>query len=203
MRALAVACIVLVCLPLGRVAADESVPLSYARTQIAVTRQAPLQLPWLPASAGTAPLTLDTEVREGPTLYVQKGWFSLSGPSEQSAVMLVFSTPVMAPVTPSSQYAPLDILFVSKEGKIIQILPNLLLTDLEEDIYPPEPILALLFLKGGACEKFSIQPGDHVEHARFKKPPVVLNAPAPVSPPSMSAPAAPPSPAAPSAPPGL
>lgn len=169
----------------GDAAADRAMPLSYSRTEIVITRAAPPasdMLPWQDAATYVDPgAAFDTEIREGTTLYRQEGWFNLSAQKEDGAVMLLFSVPVVTPIIASSQYAPLDILMISKEGRIEQIMPSLLLSELEEEIYPPNPILAFLFLPGGACEQYSIRPGDYVNHPRFKKPPKILSVP-PVSP---------------------
>ena len=161
--------------------ADESMPLLYTRSSIAIARAA-LQaapLPWQkPEEAQAATqLLLDVEIREAATFYSQKGWFNLSSPSEAGGVLLAFSSPTMAPIIASSQYTPLDILMIDDKGVIISILPNLMLSELSEDMYPPRPILAFLFLKGGACEKLSIRPGDIIDYKLFKKPPTMLLAP--------------------------
>ena len=90
---------------------------------------------------------------------------------------MAFGKPVIKPIVRSNQYAPVDILFIDKQGKITQIAPNILLSELEDDIYPSSPILAFLFLKGGACADLQINAGDQVQYSLFKKPPVILNAP--------------------------
>lgn len=163
--------------------ADESTPLLFSRSRIAIIRavaaedQSTNALPWQEEIPFDPRIVLDVEVRDAMSLYRQRGWINVAKPAEQTGLMMVFSAQTVAPVTRSEQYAPLDILMIDSEGKIIQILPNLSLADLEDDVYPSDPILALLFLKGGTCETLSIKPGDHVEYKIFKKPPVVLTAP--------------------------
>lgn len=189
--------IVFIFLQAGISVAEESTPLLYTRTNVTIMRQhvtatSPASLPWQDGAAtpGNA-LVLDVEVRDATTLYNQKGWFNFSSPSERGGVLLAFSAPLIAPIAPASQYAPLDILLVDKEGKITQIFPSIVLAELEEDMYANDPILAFLFLSGGMCERYSISPGDIIEYSLFKKPPTVLTAPpTPAQPP---APAAPPS----------
>jgi uncharacterized membrane protein (UPF0127 family) len=166
----------------GSAFADETTPLSYSRGQIAIERASAPLLPWQAPGQKAPPLTFEVEVRDAMTLYNQQGWFNLSGPSPDSGVLLAFGAPTQAPILPSAQYAPLDILLIDKEGKILQIIPNLLLTELEQEIYPAAPVLAFLFLKGGTSERFSIRPGDSVEHKLFRKPPVILSAPPPAAP---------------------
>lgn len=165
-------------------AAAESTPLLYTRTNLRIVRIAPPAdafMPWEDTSHGDKGVVIDAEMRDGAVMYKQKGWYNLSSPSETGGVLLVFSAPVVTPISPSAQYAPLDILMIDKEGRIAQIAPDIQLSNLREDIYPEAPILALLFLKGGLCERFSIRPGDWVEHPLFKKPPKVLTAPPPAA----------------------
>lgn len=160
--------------------ADESIPLLYSRSNIVIKREHPPQpelLPWqkpedVPPQTDIA---LDVEVRDAATFYNQKGWYNLSAPADNSGVLLAFADPAMAPITPSSQYAPLDILMIDKQGKIKQIAPKLVLSDLSEEIYPKDPVQAFLLLRGGACAKLFISPGDTVEYKLFKKPPPVLS----------------------------
>lgn len=177
MRCLLYAWVLLAAMP---ALADISAPLLYTRTEMRVLRASPPDdafLPWEDKSRGDKGVILDTEIRDGATFYNQQGWFNLSGLSENHGVLLAFAAPVIAPVSPSDQYTPLDVLMIDKEGKILQIIPKLVLSELDRDIYPANPILALLFLKGGACERLSIKPGDYIEYKLFKKPPAVITAP--------------------------
>ena len=161
---------------------DDAVPLFFSRATLTIKRSHPPEaalLPWQKPEEVLPPpdLTLDVEIRDAALLYNQSGWYNLSSPSDTQGVFMVFSAPTMAPISASAQYAPLDVLMIDKEGAIKQIAPKLMLTELTEDIYPKEPVLAFLFMRGGACAKHSIQPGDHVEYKIFKKPPAVLSIP--------------------------
>ncbi|MDX1974890.1 MAG: DUF192 domain-containing protein [Rickettsiales bacterium] len=162
--------------------------LFYSRAKVDIQRkQATPSLPWQSAgdAASAANVTFDMEVRDAKTLYRQEGWFNLSSPSPQNGVMFIFNAPTVFPIIHTTDYAPLDILFVSKEGIITQIVPNVALSELKEDIYPNMPILAMLFLAGGICERVGIKPGDWVDYPGFEKPPQILGAPsvAPQTPP--------------------
>jgi len=181
--------------------ADESTPLFYTRSNIVVIRKTPPQktIPPLPWQAQGQPTVVqddprvlfDVEVRDAMALYSQKGWFNLSSPSEKDGVLLAFSASGTTPIVHSTQYAPLDILLIDHEGTITQIIPNIKLSELDQDIVPSSPVLAFLFLKGGLCEKLSIRPGDTVEYKLFRKPPVVLTVPAPANPSPAPAPISP------------
>ncbi len=157
---------------------------AYSRTNIVIMRagmasNAPVPMPWQTDKdiAGSAGVIFDVEIRDAMTLYNQSGWYNLSGPSEKSGVMLVFKDEGIAPITTSAQYAPLDILIIDHEGKVHKIIPNLLLSQLEQDIIPESPVKAFLFLKGGTCQAMGINPGDYVLYKIFKRPPAVLSAP--------------------------
>lgn len=153
-------------------------PVLYTRANILVKRAS------LPAIQEVAPegqavptqtqLALNVEVRDAAVLYRQQGWYNLSSPSEKGGVLFVFAEPTRAPISPSSQYVPLDILMLDNHGKILQIAPKLNLSQLSEDIIPEKPIRAFLFMKGGACESLSIKPGDSVEYKIFSSPPPLL-----------------------------
>ncbi|MEQ1705741.1 MAG: DUF192 domain-containing protein [Rickettsiales bacterium] len=128
-------------------------------------------------------LAFDVEIRDGMSLYNQSGWFNLSSYSEKSGVMMVFARPDTKPIIRSTQYAPVDILFIDKQGTITQIAPSINLSEIEEDIYPSAPILAYLFVKGGTCANMHINVGDEVQYSLFKKSPLILDSPPPKEPP--------------------
>ncbi|MDE3060896.1 MAG: DUF192 domain-containing protein [Pseudomonadota bacterium] len=186
------------CLMLPGMAFAYEAPLLYSRTGILIHRAAPppvvTSLPWakeVKTAPGNSDISFEVEVRDAMTMYRQAGWFDLSGLSDKSGALMAFTEPGAFPVVRMEQYAPLDILLIDEHGTIAQIIPNIVLADLRQDIVPPSPVLALLFLKGGLCEKLSIRPGDIVDYKLFSKPPAVLSAPQSASPPS--SPAAPPS----------
>jgi uncharacterized membrane protein (UPF0127 family) len=179
--------------------ADSSVPVTYSRTSLVINRAHPPapavstteSLPWQAPAAPDPRLPLAIEMRDGRTLYSQSGWYNLSSMSANNGIMLVFNTPDTPPITRATQYAPLDILFIDKHGKITQIAPSIVLSELDDDIYPTSPISAFLFMQGGSCAAYGIAPGDTVEHEFFKKPPVILSAPAAAAPVVPGAPGAP------------
>jgi uncharacterized membrane protein (UPF0127 family) len=162
--------------------ADAAAPIQYARGSVVIERAsppAPTPLPWQKADElrPTQQLPLEVEIRDAAMLYRKDGWFNLRAPSDNAGVLLLFASPTLAAIPPYTQQAPLDILMVDKEGIIRQIAPSLVLSDLSEEIYPQEPVLAFLFLRGGLCERSGIRPGDRVLHTAFKKPPAILSAP--------------------------
>jgi len=160
--------------------ADTSVPLLYTRSTIVITRyHLPPPMPWQGKNAPqeNPRIPFDVEVRDAMTLYSQKGWYNLDSPSVKSGVLMMFRAPGISPIMRMTQYAPLDILFIDREGKITQIIPNINLSALDQEIMPENTVLAFLFLRGGTCKALSVNPGDIVDYKLFKKPPVILSVP--------------------------
>lgn len=158
----------------GAACAGGATPLFYTRDMLTIQRAAP---PASPGAPVPPPLRFDVEVRDANAYYNQKDWFSLSGPNEDSGVLLVFAQPGRSPIIASGQYAPLDILFIDAQGRITQMLPSIHLSTLAQQIVPQNAVLAFLFLKSGTCQRYAISPGDGVDYAIFHKPPLVLGDP--------------------------
>lgn len=157
--------------------AADSVPLFFTRSELIIQRAAlpasEAPLPWQSIAPADLALSFDIELRDGGALYQQKGWFSLDMPADGTGMLLYFGAPILAPIPPASQYAPLDILLLDGQGRIAHIFPNLVLAELTEEIESPSPVVAFLIVRGGLCEARGIRSGDTVEHPLFKKPPVM------------------------------
>lgn len=180
---------------------DSNSPIDYVRTNIIIMRKSMPKptpdttqpMPWQDSSIirptpeetelEDPSLVFDVEIRDGMSLYNQSGWFNLSSYSDRTGVMMVFAKPGIKPIIRSTQYAPVDILFIDKQGNITQIAPNINLSEIDEEIYPSAPILAFLFLKGGTCADMHINVGDEIQYSLFKKSPLILNSPPPKEPP--------------------
>jgi uncharacterized membrane protein (UPF0127 family) len=63
-------------------------------------------------------------------------------------------------------YIPLDLLFINGHGRIEYIAAQATPLSLSL-IQSPQPALAVLELKGGACDRFGIKIGDTVVHSIF------------------------------------
>jgi uncharacterized membrane protein (UPF0127 family) len=151
--------------PATRIIPDEIPPVLYSRAQLAIY-----------ANNANQPVSIfDIEVRDAKIFFREKGWFNLSSPSDLSGLLLAYHQPTIAPLLPSTQYAPLDVLFLNQEGTIMQIMPNLVLAELNDSVRSETPTLALLLLKGGACTRLNIRPNDHVDYKIFSKPPTIIN----------------------------
>lgn len=176
-------CLLLVALPMPAWAEGVG-GVMYSRANLTITRKnipVPAEpLPWeeeqekLPENPI---LTFDIEVRDALAFYRQQGLFSMNDVQENKGVFMIFPGPTPAPIRHQPQYAPIDIVLINQEGVIVQIIPNIVLAELDQDINPPTPILALLLLRGGTCADRFINPGDMVDYPIFKRPPTVRTAP--------------------------
>lgn len=161
-------------LPLPALAAGE--PVMYSRAQLVIMTQsendASAHLPWQ-VPKGTS---LEVEVRDAQS-FRQAGMFNLGELS--TPLLLTYPSPQIVTIERSNNFAPVDILFFADDGKLVQMLPAIALSELQAPISSAQPVVALLYLKGGAAESLKVKPGDAAEFSLFKKKPVVLNAPIP------------------------
>ncbi|MGE0753547.1 MAG: DUF192 domain-containing protein [Alphaproteobacteria bacterium] len=165
-----------------------SMPVIYAMDKIIIERNnvtdatgpdgGPVALP--------RQLKMPVEVRDAQSFYKQDGWFNLTNIKDGQGLLLLFDNSEQAPISQTSQYAPVDILMINARGNITSIIPSLVLAQLEQTYYPEEPVKAFLMLSGGTCERLFIRPGDDVVHSAFKKPVPVLDTNNPVAPSSLT-----------------
>jgi uncharacterized membrane protein (UPF0127 family) len=119
------------------------------------------------------PVQINAELRSDQALRLE--WiYSLKGLTGNSGMMILFDPPIDKRLVPMNIYVPVDILFINKEGKIIQIAPEIVLSSLQENIVAPEPLRAWLFLQGGAAAQYRLTPGDTVNHPLFSPKPDLL-----------------------------
>lgn len=162
-------------------------PMMYSRAMLPV-------LLAHPKDGVNARLLFDAEIREAASVTRTPGWFNFATLGDANAALLAYTVPTPVTITRSNDFAPVDILMLNAYGGIVQLLPGLIPAQLDESIASPEPLMAVIYLKGGAAERFGISPGDRVEYKLFKKRPTVLTAP---SKSETSAPAPTPAPVAP------
>lgn len=163
-------------------AADSKMPIVYATGKIAIQRNNTSAVgPAGDAVALPKTLTLPVEIRDAMAFYQQDGWFNLAPIKQGQGLLLLFETPIVAPIAYAAQYAPMDIAMVDKNGTITAIAPSLVLAKLESTLYPNEPVKAFLMFVGGTCEQLFIQPGDEVIYEAFKPPVPMLDMNNPVA----------------------
>lgn len=72
---------------------------------------------------------------------------------------------------------PLDMLFITDDGVIVQIVPEVVPAYLPDDIGTDFPLRALLYLQAGQAEAWAIEPGFRIEHGMFNPRPMIYMAP--------------------------
>ncbi len=144
-------------------------PILFSRASLELTHQHP--------AADSAPLVLDTEIRDAESAARAPGWFDFSAPGDNRAVMLTYAEPTTVTLSHTQNFAAVDVLFIDEYGTITQIAPKLIMANLEESITSTAPVLAVVYLRGGAYETLEIKPGDHLESPLFRKKPALLTAP--------------------------
>lgn len=119
------------------------------------------------------PLAIDVEIRPEDALRLEY-IHMLNNLTDSSGVMIAFLAPSVVALPPLKVPTPVDALFVMNDGKISQILPNVLLSDLNQEIVAKEPIKAFLFLKAGMVARSMIRPGDIVSGRKFTPAPPLM-----------------------------
>ncbi len=124
-------------------------------------------------TAPREPIRFYTEMR--PEQVLQMNWLlALNRVDEQNTLTVLFDPPVYDSIQPQAMQTPLDILLVTPEGVISQIMPNLVLAQLTKPIESETPTRARIILKGGAAKALGIAPGDNIQHNAFTPAPTVL-----------------------------
>lgn len=114
-----------------------------------------------------------TEMRDENALKLD--WVhSLSRISEQRTMTILFNPPRYDIIRAQAMHQPLDVISISPEGVILQIVPNLVLAELSQPIMTKEVCRARLILKGGAAGILGLVPGDRIEHPLFTPAPQVM-----------------------------
>ncbi len=94
----------------------------------------------------------------------QQGLMFIRDMDEHAGMLFVFPGNRQPTMWMKNTYIPLDLLFISEHGRIEYIAAAA--TPLSLDvIHSPKPSLAVLELKGGACERLGIKVGDSVAHS--------------------------------------
>lgn len=119
------------------------------------------------------PVAIKAEIRSEQVLRLD--WVhSLGSLRDDMGMLILFDPPTNRPLARGTIYSPVDVLFVNSEGRILQIAPDINLSQLQDTVSAKEPARAWLYLQGGASEALGIRPGDRLEHPLFSPRPVVL-----------------------------
>lgn len=161
----------LLVLLLPMAAAAQVTPVIFERTDIRID-PAPI------AAEGEAtllrePTRYNIELRSEDALRLEY-IHTLNTLTDDTGVMILFASPVMAPLPALQVFTPVDALFVAEDGTILQILPNVALGDMTQDVMAREPVKAFLFLKAGQVAARFLQPRDSVAGSMFTPAPPVM-----------------------------
>ena len=98
----------------------------------------------------------------------------LSTLTDSTGVMITFLAPTLIGLPALKNYTAVDALFIGGGGEILQIAPNIVPADLQQEVMAKEPVKAFLFLKAGQVEARMIRPGDMVAGSMFNPGPPVM-----------------------------
>lgn len=119
------------------------------------------------------PVAIRAEIRSDQVLKLD--WVhSLKTLRNDMGMLILFDPPTNRALSRENMYATVDVLFINAEGTIIQIVPDLNLSQLRDRVTAKEPVRAWMYLQGGAVKAFNIKPGDQLNHPLFSPKPVVL-----------------------------
>lgn len=162
------------------VAQAQVTPLIFERENIRIESPAPSTIQTAspkdaaaPSPVPHAPLTYDVEIRPEDALRLEY-IHSLNSLNDSTGVMIAFTAPSVVPLPAWQTPTAVDALFVSNNGTIVQILPNVVLADLKQDIMAQVPIKAFLFLRAGSAAARGIHPQDVVVSKKFIPAPAFL-----------------------------
>ena len=110
-----------------------------------------------------------------PLSFLTQHDFISSQPFTDKEGMMMLVEPVqISELKSSNLFGKVDVLFVSEDGVVTKIAPNLNLAELAEPVSSEKPIRALIFLKNNMAKISDIQPSDIIENPIFKSHPVIL-----------------------------
>lgn len=134
-----------------------------------------IQLP-RPSDTKTEPLPklkLSVELRPEDALRLEY-IHALNILTPTTGVMIYFAAPTLIALPAMKVYTPVDVAFVEEDGKIVQIVSNVVLGEMPQEIMVDRPIKAFLFFKAGQAAQAGIKKGSLVS-AKVFTPPLNLN----------------------------
>lgn len=113
------------------------------------------------------------DIRPEADLY-SEGLFNLASIADSQGLMYMLPAIARTGLRAAKIYAPVDVMFIDAEGKILQIAPSVALSQLQEPLESRQSCAAFLLLKAGSAAGFDIRPGDYVQHPNFTRKPIIL-----------------------------
>lgn len=117
-------------------------------------------------------LKYDVEVRSEDALKLEY-IHALNSLTGDTGVLITFGAPTIAALPAMKVYTPADALFISEDGTVVQILPNITLGEITQNLQAKMPVKAFLFLKAGEAGARGIHPRDTVTGSVFVPAPAM------------------------------
>lgn len=115
----------------------------------------------------------DVEVRSEEALRLEY-IHTLNTLTDSTGVAIVFTAPTMVGLPNMQVFTPVDALFVAENGMILQIYPNVVLGEMEQEVLAKEPVKAFVFLAAGQVAARKIHPKDIMVGPMFITSPPVM-----------------------------
>lgn len=148
-------------------------PLIFERAQIRIDPVATAPATEGEAAAPRIPISYDVEVRSEDALKLEY-IHTLNTLTDTTGVAISFTTPSVVALPRMQVFTPVDALFVAEDGTILQIYPDVVLAELEQEVYAKDPVKAFVFLKGGEVAARHIMPKDIISGSMFYPAPPVM-----------------------------
>lgn len=119
------------------------------------------------------PVVIDAEIRSEEALKLEN-ILALNTLTPDTGVMIVLTTPTIVALPFMQVFTPVDAVFIGEEGNIVQIIPGVIMGELNKSLGPNASyVKAILFLKEGQAKVRAIKPHDMVVAPMFTPPQAV------------------------------
>ena len=104
----------------------------------------------------------------------QRDFIAIQPFNDKEGMMMLVDEGKKARIESSNLLGKFDILFISPDGIIELVAPEISLSGLGEPLESSKDIRAVIFLKSNITEQNDIRPGDRIENDMFKTHPIIL-----------------------------
>jgi uncharacterized protein len=115
--------------------------------------------------SATGPHRFTVEVAETPA-QMEQGLMFRRTMAPDAGMLFIYYTPTIATMWMRNTLIPLDMLFVDRQGRIVNIHERAVPRTLDV-IAAEAPVRAVIELNGGTAARLGIAPGDRVQHPIF------------------------------------
>ena len=115
----------------------------------------------------------DVEARTEKSLYAQDMLLS-PDLGDKKGLLIVYDNPGTTPFLPNSFIGSVDVIFLGITGKVLQVMPEIDLRQLDGALEADKAVKATLIIAPAASKTHNILPGDVAQNEIFTKSPVIL-----------------------------